>query len=441
MRVLVIDIDSLRPDHLGCYGYHRPTSPNIDALAAEGVTGTGCYCSDSPCMPSRHGFISGRFGHHHGVVSHGEHGARFRVAERKYGGPQPHEQVLPRVLRERGVHCAGFSTFPWRHCATWFGHAWSEFHTPSLGSGGERAEEIVDPFLDWLDRNRDRDDWFCYVNIWDPHTPYNQPQEWTDRMAEHPAPAWPDQAAIDGQQSITGSFTASKRKISNRDEYQAWIDRYDGAVAYADHHVGRIVDRLEQHGLWDDQTIVIVTADHGEAQGEHAIYGDHVCADECVHHIPLVVRAPSFGAGGRTLEDFVYQVDLSATLCQLFGAEVPEGWDGVGFLDRLRGEGEPARDHLVWGHGLYTLQRAVRTHDHLLIRSYDGERYDHFEEVQLYAIADDPHQTRNLATHRPEVVRELDHLLVAWSHQQAMRGGGGPDPLLELQGIRRRTPG
>jgi len=437
MRVLLIDIDSLRPDHLGCYGYARPTSPNIDAFAAEGARCDRCYTSDSPCMPSRHGFISGRFGYHHGVVSHGALGTDFRIDERMYGGVHQHHQLLPRLLREQGAHCVGFSTFAWRHCATWFGHAWSEFHTPSLGCGNEHGEEVVDPVLDWLDRNRDREHWFGYVNIWEPHTPYNQPEEWTKRMAAcDGAPAWPDEAAIAAQQDQPGSFTAVARGIATRADYQHWIDGYDGSVAYADHQVGRIVQRLQEQGIWDD-TVLIITADHGEAQGEHAIYGDHVCADDCVHHIPLIVRAPGVTEPGSVLDDFCHQQDVAATLCQLFGAEIPERWDGVGLLERLRGTGAPQRPYLVWGHGLYTLQRALRTEQHLLIRGYDDIGYRQFPPLQLYDLHADPYQTHNIADERPPLLAELDHLLMDWLHEQAMRDGGGPDPLLDVLRQRR----
>lgn len=78
MRILYLDLDSLRPDHLGCYGYHRNTSPNIDSIAKEGVTFTNYYCSDAPCLPSRSALMSGRFGIHNGIVGHGGTAADMR---------------------------------------------------------------------------------------------------------------------------------------------------------------------------------------------------------------------------------------------------------------------------------------------------------------------------------------------------------------------------
>ena len=121
MRILYIDIDSLRADHLGCYGYHRKTSPAIDAIAAEGVRFNQCYTPDAPCLPSRTAFYSGRFGIHTGVVGHGG-----TAAEPKTQGPGRGfvdsfiEQGLARQLQKLGFHTAMISPFGQRHGAHWF---------------------------------------------------------------------------------------------------------------------------------------------------------------------------------------------------------------------------------------------------------------------------------------------------------------------------------
>ena len=88
MRLILFDLDCLRPDHLGCYGYARPTSPNIDRLASQGMRFNRHFCAASPCLPSRAGLSSGRLGIHNGVVSNVGAGARFRLRHRPYGGPR-----------------------------------------------------------------------------------------------------------------------------------------------------------------------------------------------------------------------------------------------------------------------------------------------------------------------------------------------------------------
>ena len=136
MRIIVFDIDCLRPDHLGCYGYDRPTSPAIDAIAEQGICFDNHFCASSPCLPSRTAWSSGRFGINNGVVSNVRAGARFHIDNTSYSGPKPENDMLMRVLRRTGLDTVSFSNFADRHSAPWFMVGWSEFHTPNLKGGG-----------------------------------------------------------------------------------------------------------------------------------------------------------------------------------------------------------------------------------------------------------------------------------------------------------------
>ncbi len=173
MRIIIFDIDCLRPDHLGCYGYARPTSPNIDRIAGQGVRFEHYHCADSPCLPSRMGFVSGRFGIHNGVVSNVGAGAEFHIRKRHYGGPEGENEMLMRQLRKGAdLDTISFSNFADRHCAMWFENGWSEFHTPNLRGGAETAEEVNAPVLRWLRDNAKRENYLLHINYWDPHRIY-----------------------------------------------------------------------------------------------------------------------------------------------------------------------------------------------------------------------------------------------------------------------------
>lgn len=452
MRILLFDIDSLRPDHLGCYGYTRPTSPAIDALAKDAAIFTHCYCADAPCMPSRHNFITGRFGINTGVVTHAGPASIPQVEYRKYGGPTPRNQLLQRLLREQGLHTVSFTNFPMRHTATWFALGWSELHSPNLKVGKETAEEMNASVLRWLRNHEGEDDYFLHINYWDVHRPYKMKASWADRFAGMPvAQDWPDEETIQRHQAIPGQFTATKQfvsghsdfplmpdTISNRADFEKLIDGYDASIAYADSHVAEVVEELRRQGVLDD-TIIIITADHGDALGEHGIYGDHVCADEAVNRIPMIVRWPGV-TSGQKCDDLTYNLDLSATLCEIAGAEIPEHYDGHSFIETLRGSccGN-GREYIVWGHGLYTLQRAVRTREFLQVRTYDDFGYP-FETVELYDIVNDPFQTRNLAAEKPGTVAQMDHYLVEWLHEQSSKPTSIPDPLqVELRERKNRS--
>ncbi|MBO0703587.1 MAG: sulfatase-like hydrolase/transferase, partial [Candidatus Dormibacteraeota bacterium] len=169
MRALYIDIDSLRPDHLGCYGYARDTSPNIDRIASEGVRFTEMWVSDVPCLPSRTALWSGRFGFHTGVVNHGGTAAQPFVE-----GPARGNRDLfgrtgwMRLLRDRGLRTATVSSFGERHSAWHWYAGYQEVLNPGEG-GLETADQVNRLALDWLRRHGDQDGWFLHVNYWDPH--------------------------------------------------------------------------------------------------------------------------------------------------------------------------------------------------------------------------------------------------------------------------------
>jgi arylsulfatase A-like enzyme len=187
-----------------------------------------------------------------------------------------------------------------------------------------------------------------------------------------------------------------------------------------------------------DDAAVIISADHGDAFGEHGIYSDHVCADECIHRIPLIIRWPGVAAANSRSDTFLYNVDLGPTLCDLLGIPAPTDWDGVSFKSHIAGEPGVEREYLVWDHGLYTVQRAVRTKTHLMIRTYDDFGYP-FEPVELYDMETDPYQMRNIRDECPDVVQSCSHFLTEWIQEQTTKGLCIPDPLTEI--LRERETG
>jgi len=451
MRIIYFDIDCLRPDHLSCYGYGRPTSPAIDAIARQGVRFEHYYCSSSPCLPSRTAWSSGRFGIRNGVISNHGAGARFQIRTTHYGGPEPDNQMLMRHLRAHGMDTVSFSNFADRHSALWFMWGWSEYHTPNLKGGAETAEEVNAPLLRWLRHNATRENYLLHINYWDVHRCYKMDASWADRFKGYPVEqAWPDERAIQTHQNVTGRFTAQGQfengispfplmpgAISSRRDFEHLIDGYDAAIAYTDDQVRIVLDELDRQGVLDDAAIVI-SSDHGDAFGEHGIYSDHVCADECIHRIPLIIRWPGVAKADHESDPLLYNLDLGPTLCDLLGLPVPADWDGVSFKSHMEGRPGINREYLVWDHGLYAVQRAVRTKTHLMVRTYDDFGYG-FEPVELYDVEEDPYQTRNIRDERPDVVQLCSHYLAEWSQEQALKRGCIPDPLTEI--LREREKG
>jgi arylsulfatase A-like enzyme len=442
MRILYLDCDTLRPDHLGCYGYHRNTSPNIDRLAAQGLRCTNYYASDAPCLPSRAALFMGRHGIHTGVVNHGGTNADPRLEGAPRGFKQSRESASwIDVLREAGLHTVSVSPFAERHSAWWFYRGFSEMYNTGK-SGGERADEVAPVAVDWIRRHGAQDNWFLQVNMWDPHTPYRTPLEYGTPFADDPIADWitedkigrdyaaygphsaQDPAGYDAND--TGEWPRLPKEIASLADYRRWIDGYDTGIRYLDDHIGYILEALEAQGVLEE-TVVIVSSDHGENQGELNVYGDHQTADHITSRVPLVIRWPGM-VTGRVDDALHYNLDLPPTVSDLLGTRTPAAWDGQSFCETVRNGAPVGRDYLVVSQCAWSCQRAVRFGPWLLMRTYHDGLKD-LTPVMLFDIARDPHELVDLAETRPDVVAEGLALLERWQAQMMATSDSDVDPL------------
>jgi choline-sulfatase len=449
MRILYLDIDSLRPDHLGCYGYHRRTSPNIDRIAAAGVRFDRYYATDSPCLPSRTAMWAGRFGIHNGVVNHGGDAADPFIE----GPGRGFESTLGRTSWMRclrlakgtagkGHRTVTISPFGERHSA-WHWYAnFNEIYNTGRG-GMESADEVAPVAIDWISRHARADDFFLHVNLWDPHTPYRAPASFGDPFKDEPLPAWlteevrrqhwqgcgPHSAQeVNGYDDHTttfgGNYPRQPFAIDSMDKMRMMFDGYDTGVLYADEWIGRIFNALADAGVLDD-TAIIVSADHGENLGELNVYGDHQQADGVTPRVPLAVKWPGVTdtQAGRVDGALHYQIDFAATVVELAGGSVPDNWDGRSFADAFRAGESRGRPFLVLSQGAWSCQRSVLFESdgqlYIFIRSYhDGHHA--FPDVMLFNLTDDPHEQRDLAADQRQLVQRASALLEDW-HADMMR--------------------
>lgn len=427
MRILYLDLDSLRPDHLGCYGYPRDTSPNIDSIAKEGVTFTNYYCSDAPCLPSRSALMSGRFGIHTGVVGHGGTAADMRRegVTREFNDRLGRES-LPAILRQAAMKTASISTFSERHSAWTFNAGFQEVFNVG-GRGHETAEQVLPVALNWLENNGKSENWFLHLNFWDPHTPYRTPEDYGNPFGKNPLPEWITEEVFKlhqnkkGQHSIEDMNKLAKshyhqhirhnRPIENHDDLRVIFDNYDAAVHYLDEHLGRIFAKLSQLGVMED-TAIIISADHGENLGELGIYSEHGTADEATCRIPMIIRWPG-GRRGAVDHALHYHLDLGPTIANLLKLEAAPSWDGASYAETIL-EGQSAgREYLVISQCAHVCQRSVRFKDWLYIRTYhDG--YNGFPKEMLFDLKHDPYEQHNLAGEYTEICKEAVYLLNEW---------------------------
>jgi choline-sulfatase len=443
MRFVYFDIDTLRSDHLGCYGYQRATSPNIDRLATDGIRFDEVYVSDSPCLPSRTALLTGRFGISNGVVNHGGRRSElFSAGPSRARQSQLAEESWPSLLRQAGLWCATISTFAERHSAFHWYAGFNEVY--NLGTDGkETADMVAGAAIEWLQRRGRDDDWFLHVHLWDPHTPYRTPVEYGNPFEGEPVPAWLDDEVIRRNWALAGPHSAQEvlgfkpaegyrlhprqpQQIASAPDVRQMFDGYDVAVHYADHHVGRVLEALGGLGIERD-TAIMVSSDHGESLGELGIYCDHQTADVHTHRVPLILRWPGLSQG-RVDSSLRYQIDMAATVCDLLGTNVPDGWDGRSFAEELRGGLGESRQHLVLSSAAWATQRSVRFGKWLCVRTYHDAFHD-FPPVMLFDVVADPHEQHDVGLQHPEIVGEASRLLLDWEAVAMRRSPGGLDPL------------
>lgn len=451
MRLLYIDIDTLRPDHLGCYGYERPTSPNIDALAERGVRFDRLYTSDSPCLPSRSALQTGMFGIHNGAVGHGGTAAEpFNEGlGRGFKSPRAHGSFAS-VLSRAGIWTATISIFGQHHSALqWY----AGFNEAIQDGYNTFFSEGSLPFIrDWLARNAaTRDNWFLHVHVWDPHTPYTGTAELAATLGDN-RPDWITAEILEEHRNLAGPHSAQETtgfaeaegfmanfplmpsSLDNLDDLGRLIDGYDTGVKRADTMVGTILDDLTELGVIDD-TAILVSSDHGENFGELGVYADHHTADEYTHRLPGILVWPGLegATGGRVDTGNHYQLDLVASILELAGAEVPDHWDGESFAESItdgtgQDDGSSGRDELVLSHGAWTVQRALRWDDWLCIFTiHDG--FHGYPDIMLFDVAADPHLRDNQADAQQEAVHYAARRISEWRVEMLASSVTGVDPL------------
>ncbi|MCI8632109.1 MAG: sulfatase [Lachnospiraceae bacterium] len=442
MRVLYVDIDTLRPDHMGCYGYSRNTTPNFDEVAKEGVRFDEYYCSDAPCLPSRAALISGMFGIHNGAVGHGG-----TAGDKRYvGAPRDFRDRndsnnFNNIFRKAGMHTVSISSFPERHSSWWYNAGFNEMY--NVGKGGmESGEEVLPIALDWLERNQDRDSWYMHVHLWDPHTPYRAPAELGNPFKDEPQLPWLTDEVLEEHKQMTGPHGAQEigmytdapnpryprhpGRVDTPEQLKDFIDQYDCGVYWADHLIGQIFDKLKQQGIYED-TAIIISSDHGENLGELGLYAEHATADYPTCHIPMIIKWPGCQKG-IVDEAFHYQIDLVPTVADLLEVPHYEKWDGSSYAPTLQTGETCGQDHLIISQCAHVCQRSARFDDWVYVRTiHDG--YHLFDREMLFNVKDDPHEQHDVKAEHPDVCARGAKMILDWQEAQMLSSDSEVDPL------------
>ncbi len=362
-NVLLISIDTTRADALGCYGNAAIRTPNIDRLAAEGTLFAQCVSAAPITLPSHTSMMTGTYPFVHGVRDNGQFfvaPGNVTLAERLHdAGYATAAQVAAYVLnREFGLD-QGFDTYQDVQAArrATIGNAARTAHE-------RKARDVCDAAMTWLrGPGRASTPFFLFVHFFDPHRSYAPPPRFAAR----------------------------------------YDNPYFGEVAYVDEQIGRLLDLLDELKLTED-TLVVLTSDHGEGLGEHGEDTHATFVYDTTLLVPLIVRAPGLVPAGQRIAAQVRLIDLAPTILDALGLPGEQAMQGTSLLPLVRGQcGDlhlPAYSETLYP--MYNLGCAwSRSWRH------DGWKYIHAASPALYHVAEDPHELHNLADRDPQRVSRM----------------------------------
>ena len=455
--VVLIVVDTLRRDHLSAYGYARPTSPHIDRLAAEGALFAHAYSTASWTLPAHASLFTGLY-----ASTHRTDTGHIRLPASLL--------TLAQVLAARGYRTAGFSANPWVTPMNGFDRGFERFDyvgvrtvtgvfflnlvregwrtrrglaPPDLG-----GQDVTDNLLGWIEEVRPGGSpFFAFANYMEAHEPYGSvPEPFFSAFLSDPvsptagrhwvreAPLFlcsscSDEGESDGVRCAGGRWRVTPERA------RAAMALYDAGVLYVDHQIGRVVEALDRAGLRDD-TLIVVTSDHGETLGERGQMGHGGLLYDSVLAIPLVIRYPRLFPSGMRVEEPASPVDVLPTIAAAAGAPHPALPDarrlGPGSVPADRAvlaEYFPVAEH-VWK----AVGRRLRCDYSLAGRESASIEREGFKyiwsshgENELYELGTDAAEERNVLRERPELASRLDAELRTWRTRLGAPRAAGED--------------
>ena len=389
-NVVLISLDTLRADHLSAYGYERPTSPTLDALAEDGVLFEQFIQNGGGTLPSHMTMLTSL----HPIT----HGIRPTTGRSLL----PVHQTLAERLYAAGYQTAAFTDAGWMRSKFGFSQGFQIFDE----SAGH-LERILPKGLDFLERNAARP-FFLFLHTYDIHSqdtgqPYGCPGGYEEQFLPSGVEFdgcrggrcatellhWANEEMEEGRLRVEDLFTPQ--------EVETLRARYDGCIRYADSQVGVLVRRLKELDLYD-RTLIVVTSDHGEEFLEHGRFLHRTGGYEVLAHVPLVLKLPYSAIRGRRVSNLAAMVDLMPTVLELVGLDGPE--------EQMQGRSlVPA----------LTRDVPIRQATHLF-RVLRTERWKYFgqQTEELYDLSQDQGEQNDLigsVEPDPRLIRQLDELL------------------------------
>ncbi|GAB5541941.1 MAG: hypothetical protein SangKO_017010 [Sandaracinaceae bacterium] len=382
-HVLVYLIDTLRADRLGAYAPQgRVRTPGLDRFARGAATFVQARAQENWTKPSVATLMSSLLPWEHTAFADASEVPRT-------------VRLMPEILNERGFATAGFVANGYVSRRFGFRRGWDHWRNYIREGRRTRGELVAADALAWLDQRPADQPFFLYVHAIDPHVPYRPPARYVEMYDPDPY-----RGPVDFSRDATllERIKTGGLRLSERDRRHL-VALYDGEVSYQDAQLASILDGLERRGL-ADETMVVITADHGEELFDHGSVGHgHSLYDELVR-VPLLVRVP--GLPTRRVDGSVGLVDVLPTVLDVLGEPIPDDLSGRSLLPALRGDGEDAPSFSV--SGFMEHWRSVASGRFKLVARSRG-RY------ALFDLEADPGETHDLSDERPRTLAYMRGLL------------------------------
>jgi choline-sulfatase len=375
-HVLLISIDTCRSDHLGCYGYPLDTTPNIDAIAKQGIVFENAVSPVPYTLPAHCSMLTGTIPPFHGVLDNSD----YRLSKEN--------TTLAELLKEKGFSTAAFVSSFVLDARFGMGQGFDlyddEFAETSAAMGINQcsADESTRDAVAWLDKHR-HEKGFVFLHYYDPHFTYDPPEPFASKFKEVPQP-----------DNVTTPFG------------QALFDGYAGEIAYTDHCIGQVMGRLKQLGLYDS-TLIIITSDHGEMLGQHGegFHGYYVYQPAI--EVPLIFKLPGKSTAQR-IANTVGLVDIVPTVCAMLGIELPAPIQGQDLSPCFNGRPLPSAERHLF---CQSLEPSKYNANSLLGVVTDEYKYIHTTRPELYDLLNDPNELSNIAGEQPDRLQAMDTAL------------------------------
>ena len=427
-NILLIVVDTLRWDFVSAYGFPHPVTPNIDALAREGVLYENAISASPWTTPSHASLFTGQYPTRNGVD-----GRNILL--------DPASKTLAAELSRTGFQTAGFINNVYIRRQTGLGRGFQQYEefwgrnecssimllveflreklNPREDTG---AKETRNAITDWLNHDwTGKHPFFLFVHLMEPHAPYGTPASTIQKFLR--AGVTPQQASKVNQDPEI--FITGKLKMTAHD-FEILTALYQNDVNYVDSVIGEIIQDFRQRNLLDN-TMVIFTSDHGEHFGDHGLMSHELSLYDVLLHVPLVIRFPNRNHAGTRIKEAVQTIDIFPSILRFLKSESKRDLQGFSLLpdfferknhpytfseyNNLRAADKMIRrfpdlpDSPIWRK---KVSKSVRTVDWKFIWATDGTR-------ELYSIANDPYESDNLAQSNPDKVKKMQEILAKWS--------------------------